>query len=100
MREVTYTDERGRQWLVQIPDRAPDSDASMGIVVGPPSLESLELPEEFEIRLHNALYARNLFREGDVRRRRPEVVGALMVAFRLTAGRIVELYSSQASKAK
>ena len=72
----------------------------MGIVVGPPSLESLGLPEEYEIMLHNALYARKLFRRKDVRKRRPEVVGAIMAAFRLTAGQIVALYVDHPDRAK
>lgn len=93
MREATYTDSCGRKWLVLLPDGAPDSDARMGVPVGPPPLEALGLPEEIEVRLHNQLFDRGLIRRRDLRRRMQDVVGALQAALRVSANRIAALYA-------
>lgn len=93
MREAVKEDEKGRKWLVLIPDTAPDSEAQMGIVVGPPSLDSLRLPEHIAIKLHNGLFDRGLFREQDVKQRRQEVVSALLHAIGADVRRVVNLYS-------
>lgn len=90
---MDWTDSEGRKTRVQIPQDAPDSDASKGIVVGPPSVESLSLPQDIGVRLHNQLYARQLFSMSDVRRRRRDVLGALMAALKVDAERIVQLYN-------
>lgn len=92
MREATHTDKKGRKWAVWIPDQAPDSDAAMGIPIGPPSLESLGLPRELEIKLQNELYARRLWRLRDVNQRRQDVVSAIQAALRLDAQKIIDLY--------
>ena len=92
MKEATYEDAKGRFWRVLLPDHAPDSDASMGIPIGPPSLDSLELPEEQAVRLHNQLYHRRLFTEQDLKRRRHDVTAALFATFKIDAQKIVNLY--------
>lgn len=92
MREVKYEDKQGRLWLVRLPDHAPDSDAAMGIIVGPPPMNELGLPEEIAIRLHNQLYHRGLFTLKDVERRRQEVVGAIQVTLKLSMQHILAVY--------
>jgi len=92
MRRTNYEDGKGRKWAVMLPDDAPDADAPMGLPVGPPSLDSLDLPEEIEVRLHNALFDRGLLTARDVRARRREVLGALISALKLGVSRITALY--------
>lgn len=93
-RRASYTDESGRQWAVMLPDDKPDSDASMGIPVGPPSLEPLGLPEEIEVRLHNQLFDRGLLTQRDVKTRHSHVLGALMAALKVDIGRVCSLYAA------
>lgn len=92
MRESEYIDSEGRKWCVGLPDDAPDSHAPMGVRIGPPSLESLGLPKDIEVRLHNELYNRRLFSLADVERRRQDVLGAIMAIFRLDTQKVIELY--------
>ena len=92
MREASYTDDEGRQWAVRVPDGVPDADASLGIPLGPPSLESLGLPLEFEVRLHNQLCARRLFTFRDMKTRRMEIMGALQAALKVDIMAIAALY--------
>ena len=92
MKRVEYVDEAGRKWITQLPDSKPDSDASLGIPVGPPSLERLDLPIDIEVRLHNALFERGIFTARDARRKRKELRAALRAALRVDAGRLMEVY--------
>jgi len=78
---------------VLLPEGAPDSDASMGVPIGPPSLAPLGLPVEIEVLLHNQLFDRGLIRERDLRRRMPDLAAALMAALRVNVHRIAGLYS-------
>lgn len=98
MREVKYEDAQGRLWLVRLPDHAPDSDAAMGIIVGPPPMDGLGLPEEIAIRLHNQLYHRGLFTIRDAERRRQEVVGALQATLKIGAQHILAAYRNHQEK--
>ena len=95
MREASYTDTEGRQWAVLLPDGVPDSDAALGIPLGPPSLESLGLPLEFEVRLHNQLYVRRLFTFRDMKTRRMEIMGALQAALRVDIVAITAIYRAE-----
>lgn len=92
MRHVVYTDSAGRRTLVWLPDAAPDADAAMGIVVGPPSLERLGLPLGTDVRLHNELFARGLFTKRDVDNNRRDVISALMAALKVDAEMIAQCY--------
>ncbi len=62
MREITYTDKRGRNYRVELPDEASDDQVEMGIFLGPPDrvVDSLELPTHFATRLHNELERRGI----------------------------------------
>ena len=78
-----------------MPDGAPESDAPKGLIVGPPSLEPLGLPLEIEVRIHNELFYRQLLTAADVRKRRMDVIGALMSALKVDGETIVQLYQKE-----
>lgn len=94
MKELSYKDRLNRTWYVKLPEGIPDSDAPLGIPIGPPSLESLGLPEEIEIALHNQLAARRIFTARDVKIHRAEVSAAIQGALKLDTERIYTLYLS------
>ena len=96
MRQVTHTDDKGRIQVVLIPDDAPDSHATLGIPVGPPSLKALGLPEEIETRLHNQLVARRILTAADAKARRSDVFGALQKALAVDTDRVVTCYNEGA----
>lgn len=88
MRVVDYQDTDGRWWRVWLPDEAPDSEAHMGIPVGPPSLAPLGLPLAFEVRLHNELFKRSLFESP-----RPDAIAqAVRAAVRVDTMDVLALY--------
>lgn len=95
MKRVTYTDADGRKWVTLIPDDAPDSHASMGIIIGPPDLSSLEYPEPVAIRLHNALVDRDVLTWDDFRRNRQVVQGALKWALRADIQALEAIYQAE-----
>ncbi len=78
--------------MVRLPDDVPDSEAHLGVPVGPPSIASLDLPEEIEVKLHNELYSRKIFRSIDFRKRRMDVVSALQRALKLKVDHMYTLY--------
>ncbi len=96
MKIVSYTDKEGRKWATQLTDDAPDSDASKGLLLGPPSLESLGLPLEIEVRLHNQLFDRELFTVRAVKASRESVIAAVMKAIRVDAQKVIDLFVESA----
>ena len=94
MRETTYESADGRKWVVLLPLEAPESQASMGAIVGPPDLSPLGLPDEVAVRLHNELFNRKLITVNDLRHRMPELTAALQLAFRADAQALHALYAS------
>jgi hypothetical protein len=102
LREAHWEDEEGRYWKVSLPSDAPDGDARIGIPIGPPSLVSLGLPLEIEVRLHNQLYSRGILTQRDAQRRRQEIRGALIGALKVDVGRIIDVYlgAPEAHRAK
>lgn len=92
MREVTYTDGLGQMFLTRIPDSAPDAHAAFGVRVGPPELDTLGLPIEIQVRLHNELYARRVWTWAELRARRADVADALRTALKLGVGDIERVY--------
>lgn len=99
-RITSYMDAQGRRWAVSLPDNAPESDASRGFLIGPPSLEALGLPVEVEVRLHNELFDRQLLTASDAKARRLDIFGALQTTFKVDTQRIVDLYSEGGQNAK
>ena len=84
MKKVTYTDERGRKYLVKLADETDDSEAHMGIPIGPPDIaDALGLPEPFATRLHNILFDRQLWSIKEVTKQKNCLVGALQAALQI-----------------
>jgi hypothetical protein len=95
MRTIEHTDERGRKYKVRLPDHAPDEDADLGIILGPPDVvDELELPEPFATRLHNQLYNRGLYTLSDVRKKRTLLQGAIMAAVGVDAQLLTQAYQN------
>ena len=69
-----------------------DSEACMGIPLGPPSLEHLGLPLAVEVRLHNELFDRGLLTARDAQRRFKEIFAALQAAYGVDQARILGAY--------
>lgn len=92
MQRTTYTDAEGRHWATLLPDEADPSTAHEGIPAGPPSLESLGLPLDVEVRLHNELFARDLLTERDALLRPEDVASAVRSAMRLSVTEVLEAY--------
>ena len=63
-----------------------------GIRIGPPEIEGLGLPLEYEVKLNNQLYNRKLFTLADVRRRPEEIKASLHAIFKIDVGQIINLY--------
>jgi hypothetical protein len=91
MREVTYIDPDGRMWAHLLPDDLPDSDAEVGLPLGPPPLAALGLAIDVEVRLHNQLFHRRIFTEADARRRSGDVLLAITAAFKVDVKRVIDL---------
>ena len=98
MNQSSYVDEEGRYHAVLLPNGTGEDDAARGLPLGPPSLESLGLPQDIEVRLHNELFARRLFTGKDVRKRRIDVFGALQAALKVDIEKVVQIYLAQEGK--
>jgi hypothetical protein len=81
--------------MVLLPDTSPDSEAHMGLVVGPPCLDSLGLPKATQTALHNELFNRGLFSVVDVAKNPRDVMGALQAALKIDAERIKNAYMAE-----
>lgn len=92
MKDAFYVDSAGRKWATRLPDDASDTDAELGIPIGPPSLEALRLPEEMEVRLHNQLFDRRIFTFEQARANKLNVQAAMQAALKLDVLHIVEIY--------
>lgn len=93
MRQVEYTDERGRKYLVRLPDGVPDEDASKGIPIGPPDIvDELELPEPLATRLHNLLFRNKLWSATEVRKQPELLASALRSALRVDVQELMQAY--------
>jgi hypothetical protein len=76
-----------------------EADAALGIVLGPPDLTGLRLPEAVAVRLHNELHSRGLLTEQDARRRPAEVYAALQAAYRTDVAALLSIYAAQDEEA-
>lgn len=92
LREASYTDDFGRKWAVLLPDRLPDDAAPMGLPLGPQSLESLGLPIEIEVALHNALFDRRVWDYGTAVRNTRSVESAIRAVYRLSVHGVLDAY--------
>lgn len=93
MRLVTYEDERGRKYLVKLPEGMGDDEAELGIPVGPPDIvDALSLPDEIATRLHNELFNRKLFDLDTVTKNPRALSAALQAAYRLDVQTLHEAF--------
>lgn len=92
LRVVDYRDAEGRTVRVLLPEEADDSDAPIGLVVGPPDLTALGLPTAIEVRLNNELHSRGLFTLHDARRRFRDLEAAVRAALRFEVSRVMAMY--------
>lgn len=99
MKRVTFTDERGRNYEADLPAGVPESDAAMGLVIGPPPLDDLDLPDDVATRLHNQLHARAIFTLRDAKARRQDIQGAIQAAIKLDVQKIVDAYTAHEAAA-
>lgn len=88
---MTWEDDSGRKWTVLVPAGHPE-EAERGMVIGPPDLSALGLPEPVAVRLHNELHARGLLTLGDLRGREREIGAALQAALHVDTAAIVSAY--------
>lgn len=65
-----------------------------GLVIGPPDLSSLHLPEDVEIALNNELFARGLITQRDTIKGRQEIFAALQAAFAISVDKIMRCYTN------
>lgn len=83
MRQVEYEAPDGRLYAVLIPEDAPINMARMGIVVGPPELDSIQyLPHDLMVAVHNQLYHRGILTYSDARRKRQDIHLAVLTALK------------------
>ena len=87
---IPWTDETERKWMMRVPQC--ETDASIGIVAGPPDTSSLGLPEALDIALHNELFNRGLLTWQDVKKRPQEIQAALQSVLKIDSGKIMMLY--------
>lgn len=88
-RIATWTDKDGRKFASVIPANMPDSEASRGATLGPPSLAPLKLPKATEIRIHNELHASGLYTFEDFRQRPADANRAIQRALKVDAQEIM-----------
>ena len=79
-------------FLVEVPDDAPESAAKMGVKIGPPDLEPLQLPTRVEVALNNQLFQRGLLTKRDLIGRRHELVAALQSAYKVDVNLLDTVY--------
>lgn len=97
-KQVDWTDERGMKHRVTLPSRANNDSAPRGILVGPPDLSTLRLPEDIEVKLSNELASRGLFQYSDISRHRDQAQAAILASIRLDVDLLMAAYFNQNSK--
>ena len=90
--KVEYVDSEGRKSIRRVPQDMLPADYGMGILVGPPPLESMGFPEVIEVKLNNELFNRRLITFADVRRRPQDLFAALQATFKQDVQKIQRLY--------
>src|SRR5262245_66309978 len=94
MREVEYKDDQGFLYRVLIPDNAPQEHAELGVRLGPPGLDGLDLTLDQKVRLNNELYHRRLLTKQEVRRRHNEITSSVQDALKETENQRLTLYGT------
>jgi hypothetical protein len=75
MAVITYTDERGFKWALDVPPDCPVSEYSKGILLGPPMLEGLDITERQCKELNHFLVDNGFIYYTDVQGHRSEILG-------------------------
>lgn len=85
MKRVTYEDKKGRKYLAEVENGAPEEEYYLFPKIGPPEgvVDLLELPEPFATRLHNLLYDRKLWSTQEIRKQPKALLGALQAALKI-----------------
>jgi hypothetical protein len=92
MQRIEYTDDDGYKKIVELPDSASNEEAAYGILIGPPDLDELDLPERLKIKLNNELFDRGLITYEDVKSQHQSISSALKAVFKADVVAIVNLY--------
>jgi len=93
MKQVEYTDERGRKYLVTLPDNVPDSEADKGVLIGPPDVaDALGLHEPLATRIHNELFTNKLWNVHIVRKQPKLLFGILQRVLKIDVHRLMSAY--------
>ena len=95
LKNVSYTDSEGRKKAVLLPEDALEEEAELGIPLGPPNLESLNLPPEIEIRLNNELFNRGIITPNDAIKNRKGIFEAIVSVFKIDGERILAVYMGE-----
>lgn len=90
LRRVDWTDHLGRKFAVWLPDGVPESEAPKGIPIGPMPLDSLNLPVDFEVALHNELFRREVWDDRIAERSPGKVVQAVVAAAKVSAHSVIQ----------
>ena len=96
MRRAQYTASDGRVFVTAIPEAAPDTHADIGVPIGPPDLSTLKLPDDWTVRLQNALVAHGILTYEDYRRNPMAVRGAINSAMREQLRELEAIYRRRA----
>lgn len=93
MRTVDWTDHRGRNYRSYLPDNVPDSQAEIGILIGPPDIvDEVGIPEPLATRLHNLLHRRGLYNIRAARKNPNALQGALQAALKVDMNILMQAF--------
>ena len=94
MKKVEYVDELGRYYLMHLPDDVPDTEAGIGVPIGPPDVvDVLDLGEPYATKLHNELYRNKLWTLTDVRKDTKKLFGLLQRLLKIDVHMIINAYA-------
>lgn len=87
----------GRDYVVNVPVDADESEYEYGLIVGPPEALVDVLLAEWDLstvvnKLHQELYARDIITLHDATRRKQDVASALQAVLKLDVERIIRIY--------
>ena len=84
-------DEDGFMWRVLLPAKDKEHP-ERGIIVGPPGLEDMGLPDDLRRILHNQLYTRGLITASDLRGRGKEITAAIQATYKVDFTKVTGAY--------
>lgn len=88
-----HQDDTGRIWTMLVPEH--ETNAALGISLGPPDTTELGLPEDIAVRLHNQLNQRRVFTFADGKHRINEIEAALKAALRVDVMKVLNALQVQ-----